>query len=118
MNQDICHDMNQNSNFSSNLKNITTSSNISLQINSIPISIVELTPITGRTHQLRVHMAHIGHPILGDTLYGSPLDIELSNRLELHARQIEFTHPITKENLFIVAPNLLSSKFWNNDYLV
>lgn len=87
-------------------------------INSIPISIVELTPITGRTHQLRVHMAHIGHPILGDTLYGTPLDIELSNRLELHARQIEFNHPITKEDIHIVAPNLLSPKFWNNDFLL
>ena len=85
---------------------------------SIPISIVELTPITGRTHQLRVHMAHIGHPILGDTLYGSPFDIELSNRLELHARHLEFTHPITQEEIRIVAPNLLSPKFWNDDYLV
>lgn len=63
-------------------------------------------------------MAHIGHPILGDTLYGSPIDIELSNRLELHARSIEFTHPIANENIHILAPNLLSEKFWNNDYLL
>lgn len=57
---------------------------------------------TGRTHQIRVHTAHIGHPILGDTLYGT--NSNLINRQALHAYKIEFIHPITKENITITAP--------------
>jgi tRNA pseudouridine32 synthase/23S rRNA pseudouridine746 synthase len=56
---------------------------------------VELIPYTGRTHQLRVHMARIGHPIIGDRLYGqekSPL-----NRLYLHASEIKLSHPVTRD---------------------
>lgn len=61
---------------------------------------VQLTPVTGRTHQLRVHMAHIGHPILGDPQYGSEESLELSKKLGINtqalcARQLDFTHPIT-----------------------
>lgn len=52
---------------------------------------VELSPITGRTHQLRVHMLHLGHPILGDRLY-SPDDGHA--RLMLHANSLKFNHPI------------------------
>lgn len=52
-----------------------------------------LEPLTGRTHQLRVHLAAIGHPILGDRLYGGPP----AARLLLHAAQIAFAHPITGE---------------------
>ncbi len=56
---------------------------------------VELEPLTGRTHQLRVHMAAIGHPILGDALY-APADIaELAERLMLHAATLSFAHPAT-----------------------
>jgi len=50
-------------------------------------SYVRLTPLTGRTHQLRVHCAHIGHPIVGDALYGRP-----AGRLMLHAHRLEFTY--------------------------
>lgn len=50
---------------------------------------VALTPLTGRTHQLRLHMAATGHPILGDQLYGGPA----AERLMLHASQLRFTHP-------------------------
>ena len=61
-------------------------------------------PITGRTHQLRVHAAHkdgLNSPIIGDDLYGKKMD-----RLHLHAEYIEFLHPITKEKInFTVAPN-------------
>lgn len=57
-------------------------------------TIIELILETGRTHQIRVHMSHIGHPILGDKLYGGE-DISLINRQALHAVSISFTHPIT-----------------------
>ncbi len=51
-------------------------------------SLVELTPKTGRTHQLRAHMSHIGHPIVGDKAYGSTHD---SPRIMLHAQKLQFT---------------------------
>ena len=57
---------------------------------------------TGRTHQIRVHMAYVGHPILGDSLYGT--ESNLINRQALHAYKIEFLHPLTKEKLSIMAP--------------
>ncbi len=53
---------------------------------------VSLEPVTGRTHQLRVHLAAIGHPILGDPLYG---DVSKSPRLLLHASNLGFKHPIS-----------------------
>ena len=56
---------------------------------------LELEPITGRTHQLRVHMAAIGHPILGDALYGQ----RVAERLLLHARWLSFAHPLSGEIL-------------------
>lgn len=58
---------------------------------------------TGRTHQIRVHMQHIGHPVVGDTLYGHE-DAELIGRQSLHAARLEFDHPITKVRLVIEAP--------------
>ena len=61
--------------------------------------LVELTPITGRSHQLRLHMKSLGHPILGDNLYADPHSLQLSNRLLLHAKTLSFTHPITEELL-------------------
>ena len=56
---------------------------------------LELAPITGRTHQLRVHLQSLGHPILGDHLYASPETMAKSARLMLHASQLTFTHPVT-----------------------
>jgi len=53
---------------------------------------VELEPVTGRTHQLRVHMAAIGNPILGDALYG---EVASAPRLLLHASSLSFVHPLT-----------------------
>jgi tRNA pseudouridine32 synthase/23S rRNA pseudouridine746 synthase len=59
---------------------------------------VELEPVTGRTHQLRVHMAAIGHPILGDTLYGEEAGRK-AGRLLLHSRSLGFAHPLSGEPL-------------------
>ncbi|MDH4233659.1 MAG: RluA family pseudouridine synthase [Gallionella sp.] len=65
---------------------------------------VELEPVTGRTHQLRVHMAAIGHPILGDELYGGDAS-RRAERLLLHASGLSFMHPLGEERLsFTSAP--------------
>jgi tRNA pseudouridine32 synthase / 23S rRNA pseudouridine746 synthase len=60
---------------------------------------LELAPVTGRTHQLRVHLQSLGHPILGDHLYASPEVMAKSARLMLHASQLTFTHPVTGDAL-------------------
>lgn len=54
---------------------------------------IELFPVTGRSHQLRVHMESAGHPILGDGLYGTEKSRKKADRLMLHASHIEFAHP-------------------------
>ncbi len=56
---------------------------------------VELAPLTGRSHQLRVHLLAIGHPIVGDTLYAPPEVAAQSPRLLLHAHALAFAHPAT-----------------------
>lgn len=56
-------------------------------------TLVELNPVTGRTHQLRLHMLAIGHPILGDDFYGEQEVIDASHRLCLHAMTLTITHP-------------------------
>lgn len=61
------------------------------------ISRLALTPLTGRTHQLRVHLTAIGHPILGDLLYGTRESRAGAPRLQLHASALGFVHPITGE---------------------
>ena len=57
---------------------------------------------TGRTHQIRVHFSHLGHPVVGDNLYGG--SSELIARQALHAEKLDFRHPATGENLSIRAP--------------
>lgn len=61
----------------------------------LPASRVLLSPLTGRTHQLRLHMAATGHAILGDALYASGEALAASPRLLLHAAALELTHPVT-----------------------
>lgn len=56
---------------------------------------LELEPVTGRSHQLRVHLLAIGHPIVGDRLYLTPASTSAAPRLMLHATQIGFDHPLT-----------------------
>jgi len=65
---------------------------------------VELEPITGRSHQLRVHLRELGHPILGDALYAPPEVQALANRLLLHAGSLGFVHPLTGERLAFESP--------------
>ena len=67
-------------------------------------TLIELRPITGRSHQLRVHMLALGHPILGDRLYAHEKALTISPRLQLHARNLSLTHPVTGELLCFVSP--------------
>ncbi|MEE1042907.1 MAG: RluA family pseudouridine synthase [Clostridia bacterium] len=64
-------------------------------------TLVKLYPQTGRTHQLRVHMSHIGHPLYGDYIYGTETD---GARTMLHCEELSFTHPTTKKQVCIKAP--------------
>ena len=67
--------------------------------------LVQALPMTGRTHQLRLHFAHIGCPIAGDTLYGSAYcDGSSPARQALHAYSLTFPHPITQKEMTVVAP--------------
>lgn len=65
---------------------------------------VLLEPVSGRTHQLRVHMLNIGHPIVGDRLYAPPEIQSLAPRLLLHAQKIYFDHPITGKQVLVECP--------------
>jgi tRNA pseudouridine32 synthase/23S rRNA pseudouridine746 synthase len=62
-----------------------------------------LFPRTGRSHQLRVHLAAVGHPLLGDPLYASPEVLALSPRLLLHAEELACVHPATSERISLRA---------------
>ncbi len=64
---------------------------------------VELYPKTGRSHQLRLHMLNLGHAIVGDPFY-APESAATEPRMLLHARELDFTHPVTGEQLSIVCP--------------
>ncbi|SHH83076.1 RluA family pseudouridine synthase [Desulfofustis glycolicus] len=68
------------------------------------ISLLEVTIETGRTHQIRVHLAAIGHPVVGDRLYGSNRKNERFPRQMLHAWRLCFAHPVSGENLVFEAP--------------
>ena len=87
---------------------------------------VRLTLRTGRTHQIRVHCAHLGAPVLGDGLYGTAASAELAERLGLtahllHARRLSFTEPLTGEPLTLKAPVMRADmikcgEFFENSY--
>lgn len=65
---------------------------------------LRLVPLTGRTHQLRVHMKAIGHVILGDAFYAEEADFLAADRLQLHAAELGISHPTTEEFTTFVAP--------------
>jgi len=73
-----------------------------LTINDKEVSIVKCLLETGRTHQIRVHMSYIGHPLLGDDLYNG--NLSLINRQALHSYKISFIHPVTKKQVSYEAP--------------
>ena len=68
------------------------------------VSRIELEPVTGRSHQLRVHMEAMGHPIIGDDFYGTPESCAKAERLMLHACRIEFFEPGTRVPLCVDCP--------------
>lgn len=83
------------------------------------LTLVEITLLTGRTHQIRVHTSHLGYPVLGDPLYGNPekemewlsslnheriIDYHLPKRQLLHAACFGFTHPVTGKRIMVKAP--------------
>ncbi|AYA04490.1 RluA family pseudouridine synthase [Acinetobacter sp. WCHAc010034] len=74
------------------------------QINGAAVTRVTLTPITGRSHQLRVHMQYLGHPIVGDTLYADEQQQALMPRLCLHAERLSFHHPKTEQAVEFTCP--------------
>ena len=65
---------------------------------------LKLIPLTGRTHQLRVHMVALGHPILGDTFYAAGEALTAAGRLQLHAEMLGFAHPDDQRWLEFLAP--------------
>jgi len=65
---------------------------------------LELKPVTGRSHQLRIHCREIGHPIIGCDMYAHKKALDASPRLLLHAKEITFTHPHTEELICIESP--------------
>ncbi len=85
-----------------------TINNLQLTINNEPLTFVELYPQTGRTHQIRVHLQYIHHPIFSDPLYGgrktSRNDRKILPRVFLHAAKISFMHPKTNKPLFFESP--------------
>lgn len=70
--------------------------------NGFAISIIKCSLETGRTHQIRVHMSYLGHPIIGDSLYNGITN--LMNRQALHSYNIEFIHPILNKKITIISP--------------
>ncbi|KPJ99408.1 MAG: hypothetical protein AMJ60_05190 [Desulfobacterales bacterium SG8_35] len=75
-----------------------------------PLTYLEVRPETGRTHQIRVHMAYLGHPVAGDALYGNKLQKQIADtycirRQSLHAYALSFTHPVTGKDMEFVSPD-------------
>ena len=86
---------------------------VDLEISKYPksrFSLLEVRPITGRMHQIRRHLAHLRHPIIGDIKYGDRhynrymREVLGFENLMLHAHQMEFTHPLSQEKISITAP--------------
>jgi 23S rRNA pseudouridine1911/1915/1917 synthase len=78
------------------------------------VSLALIRPRTGRTHQIRVHLKHLGAPVLGDSVYGRPKcnEEKRTSRQLLHAYRLQFIHPITQSPLSLVAPLPTDLKEW------
>lgn len=104
INKPIARDRHVNNKYrvgnSSNSKNALTHYQVIKEFKGY--SLVKLLLETGRTHQIRVHMSYLNHPLLGDTLYGG--SNKLISRVSLHSYQVKFTHPITNEFLEVTCP--------------
>lgn len=80
------------------------------------LSLIKAVIETGRTHQIRVHLSWLGHPLAGDTMYGG--DCRYISRQALHCHKLEFTHPVTGEKLSLLSPlpadlaELISRRGW------
>ena len=74
-------------------------------------SLLEIKLVTGRHHQIRAQLAHLGYPVKGDLKYGFPRS-NVDKSIHLHARYIEFLHPVTKKKIKIVAPPP-NDKIWD-----
>lgn len=85
-------------------KNATTEYRVLFRNEAENFTRVELTPITGRSHQLRVHLLSLGHVILGDRFYAEGEAFTSRDRLALHASELAFQHPETGETLHFKAP--------------
>ena len=83
---------------------VLSSSSNANEDNGIESTLLELTPVTGRSHQLRVHMLALGHPILGDKLYAHSEARAMSCRLQLHALKLTLFHPSTEQAMTFSAP--------------
>ena len=73
-------------------------------------SLLKIHLLTGRTHQIRVHFASLGHPLLGDDLYGGPLG--LMTRQALHDYTVRFVHPVTGREMRFTAPVPEDMRAW------
>ncbi|HHS96515.1 MAG TPA: RluA family pseudouridine synthase [Chloroflexi bacterium] len=73
-------------------------------------TLLQVRPHTGRTHQVRVHLAWLGYPVVGDRVYGRRRQSLLPHRHFLHAQELVFTHPVTKEKVTLTAPLPLDLK--------
>ena len=82
-----------------------------LSVLSDGTSVCEISPKTGRTHQIRVHMAHIGHPLIGDFLYGERIE---GKTYELCCKRLRFRHPITGETVTLVSERDILKENSNN----
>jgi 23S rRNA pseudouridine1911/1915/1917 synthase len=67
-------------------------------------ALIEAKPMTGRTHQIRVHAYALGHPLVGDTLYGAQEMVQITRPM-LHAQVLSFIHPATNERVKFTAPH-------------
>jgi RluA family pseudouridine synthase len=83
--------------------NNTSSDEISFAEDVRGMALVEARPMTGRTHQIRVHAYALGYPLLGDTLYSAP-ETDIIGRPALHAHSLTFNHPVSNERVSFTAP--------------